>query len=274
MRWRLLMTALPAAWLLTVAASPSPPVSVPPVISPAPTPAATATPVPTAPATPTPAPTPTPFRGSVSISPTLGPTGTTITVTGAGFPPGVPVVIYWDSNQKPLGSTAADAGGAFKVDVKAADGDLNGHSVCAQAAGAVDACATFKLEATPSPSPSATPTPAAAPTSSATAIAAPNPTPDAGISPVAALLQPPFVIFPILVLLAAIGGAVFWIVAGTRRRQAPVSAARVSHATARPAQPVEAPAPRASAPPSPPPTAPGPRPLAGDDSIDLPQPGD
>jgi hypothetical protein len=105
------------------------------------------------------------------------------------------------------------------------------------------------------------------------------------VSAISVLLQPPFVFFPILLLLAAIGGAGYWIWTGTRqRRPAPVPAARVTHRSAHPpgtdpsrhlAAATTTPAPAAPAPvvPAPRPQPP-PRPQSGDDPLDLPQPGD
>jgi len=112
------------------------------------------------------------------------------------------------------------------------------------------------------------------------------------VSAISVLLQPPFVFFPVLLLLAALGGAGYWIWRGTRSaRPAPVPAARVVHRSAHPpgtdpeaapAAPAAAAAPPTEAPADPVPTpAPAPaaapsapRPLAGDDPLDLPQPGD
>jgi hypothetical protein len=109
------------------------------------------------------------------------------------------------------------------------------------------------------------------------------------VSAISVLLQPPFVFFPILLVLAALGGAGYWIWIGTRqRRPAPVASARVVHRATHPpgtdpdaaaAVPVAPPAPAPAAPipapaPGPAVVQPAPRPLAGDDPLDLPQPGD
>lgn len=276
------LALLVGLWLLTVAATAAPPV----LASPSPTPTPIATPT----AAPTPAPTPTPASaGVLALQPSLGAPGTTVTVQGRGFRKGEQVTIYWDSPEHSFGQVTAGDQGEFKLDVKVPEGDPGQHQVCPLEPGPQQGCGQFKLEAaapSPSPSPSAT----TVPTPSAAALASPLPTqvPD-GLtgqrpSAVAALLRPPFVIFPILVLVALLGGCAYWIWLGSRgRRPAPVAAATVTHRSLRPAAPVPPPAARppalAEAPPAPPaappgaPDLPAPRPAA-DGSLDLPQPGD
>jgi nitrate reductase NapE component len=267
-----------AAWMLTVAASPTT------TTTPA-TPTLTPTPTPTH--APTPSPTPD-SSGQLSLSPSLGAAGTTITVQGTSFRPGEQITLYWDSPSTPLGPVTADGQGALKVDVKAPAGDLGQHSVCAVEPNQV--CAIFKLEAaptpTPTPSPSDTPTPGAAATPAASAQPTVLPDAPAGSShpsAVSSLLSPPFVIFPILVVLALVGGCAYWIWLGSHSRRRPVPATvthRSVHPMTPPALPVQ-PGPLTAvqappAPPSPPTSAPDlpiPRPAA-DDSLDQPQPGD
>jgi nitrate reductase NapE component len=266
------------AWLLTVAAAP--------VASPTPTPTPTST------STPTPVPTPTPTpnsSGQVSLSPSLGPPGTTITVQGTAFRPNEQTSIYWDSISNSFGTVTADGQGTFKVDVKAPAGDVGQHAVCAVEPNQI--CALFKLEAaptpTPSPSPSDSPTPAASATPATSAsptVISNTPAGSAHPSAVSSLLQPPFVIFPILVVLALLGGCGYWIWLGSRPRPRTVPAT-VVHRSVHPtppavplppaaiaeAEPVPPPAP--PPPPAAAPDLPAPRPSA-DDTLDQPQPGD
>jgi len=282
---RVLLT-LPGLWLLTVAAAPS----IPPVTTPTPT----STPAPT----PTPVPTPTPSVGQVNLAPSFGPAGSTVTVTGSAFRPGEQITLFWDTPDKGLGATTADGQGNFKTDVTAQAGDPgSSHSICADEKNPGPRCAVFRLEAAATPTPAATPEATAVPTPAAvvpTASPSSAPSsPSAGqpVSAISVLLQPPFVFFPILLLLAALGGAGYWIWTGTRSaRPAPVPAARVVHRSAHPPGTDPEPAALATAPPAvpptpfaapapapPPPTAAlqgAPRPLAGDDPLDLPQPGD
>ncbi|HEX6350453.1 MAG TPA: hypothetical protein VF160_13815 [Candidatus Dormibacteraeota bacterium] len=274
-----LLFLLPAAWLLSVGAAPSPTATATTTASPAATP------------TPTPVPTPTPSVGQVSLDPTLGPPGGKITVSGSAFRPGEQVNLFWDSPDKGLGAATADAQGSFKVDVAAQGGDPGtSHTVCADEKNPGPRCANFVLTAAPTPTPSALPTPQQTPLPSSAPTPAPTvaPVPESRpVSAVSVLLEPPFVFFPLLLVLAALGGAGFWIWSGNRTpRPAPVPAARVVHRSAHPAgtdpDPLPPPAAESTVPT---PSAPrrdlpasgevAPlRPMAGDDPLDLPEPGD
>ncbi len=278
--------SLVAVWLLSVAATP------PTTGSPAPAPSASSTAVATP--TPTPVPTPTPnSSGQLALSVTLGPPGTVITVSGTAFRPGESVTLYWDDSKKSLGQVTADGQGGFKLDVQAPASDPGQHLVCAVEPN--QTCAVFKLEAAPTPSPSASATASPSPAATAGGVgAASSPAPGqaspAGstgqTSAVAALLQPPFVIFPALLLLALLGACAYWIWFGRRPRPAAAHPApRVLHTSVypsvtRPAAVEDAPSPHPDPAPKPAPTLPlsprelpAPRPSA-DDTIDLPTPGD
>jgi hypothetical protein len=285
-----LLLALPLAvivWLLAVAANPPVPPAppTPSITNPAQTPA----PSPSATPTPSPSPTPTPnSSGQLALSVALGPPGTTITVQGSSFRPNEQLTLYWDSPSTSLGQITADGQGAFKVDIKAPTGDVGQHAICVIEPN--QTCAIFKLEAaaTPSPSPTATvtPTPLATATTAATPVPAIVPDAPEGSShpsAISALLQPPFVIFPVLIALALVGGSVYWIWLGSRPRPQPVASARVMHRSVHPVTPAAVgavpepkaaePIPTAPPPIAAPPDLPAPRPAA-DDSLDLPQPGD
>ena len=280
-----LLLVLPAAWLLTIAPAPA--------TSAATSPPATPTPAPT----PTPVPTPTPSVGQVSLDPALGAPGGKITVSGSSFRAGEAITIFWDAPDKQIGAGVADGQGNFKIDVAAQGGDPgSSHSVCVLEQNPGPRCANFVLTA---PTPAPTPVPSAAPTAASTPAptaggASPAPTlaplpQSQQVSAVSVLLEPPFVFFPLLLVLAALGGAGYWIWSGTRMpRRAPAPAARVVHHAAHPpgTDPQAAPHPlptvatspqrgeASSAPPSPPAVSPPLRPLAGDEPLDLPEPGD
>src|SRR5262249_1715510 len=103
--WKL-VALLPVLWLLTGAAD---------APSPAPPPSQTPT------ATPPPHPTPTPSHGAVNLSVASTPAGAKITVTGNGFFPNEPIVIFLDSAGQSLGGAVADQSGNFRQDVTIAD---------------------------------------------------------------------------------------------------------------------------------------------------------
>ncbi|GIW04877.1 MAG: hypothetical protein KatS3mg059_1497 [Thermomicrobiales bacterium] len=81
------------------------------------TPTATVTRTPTATPTTTPSGTPTTTR-SMSLSPSSGPVGTTVQVTGTGFQPGEVVDLYFTSTRSsPIGNTIADNLGRIAAQV-------------------------------------------------------------------------------------------------------------------------------------------------------------
>ncbi len=255
----------PLAWLATAAVSPSP---------------AGVTNSPSSQPSPTPTAAPTASAGQLTLSPTLGPPGTKATVQGVRFGAREQVRIYWDTPDKNLGTVPADASGAFMTDIEIPDSSPGDHFVCAVEPDRV--CARFQLEAKASPSPSDAVSPTAPPIPTATA--APTGAPLAGASPpprldqvsaVSVLLQPPFVFFPILLLVGLIGGCVLWIWNGSRPRARPIGAALVTHRSTPPTSPVAGPASpagREPPPPSPPPVRP--RAAPGDETLDLPEPGE
>jgi polysaccharide biosynthesis protein PslG len=102
---------------------------------------------------------------TISLSPSVGPAGASVTVTGTGFPAGKSVQLTWDNSAAGLPTASVNGGGRFKVTITvpaAADGD---HTLTAAVDGTLAA-------PTPTPAPTATPTavPIAVPT------AAPAPT--------------------------------------------------------------------------------------------------
>ena len=109
---------LALVWLATVAAD-----------TPSPTPTATATP--TQAPTPTPPPTPTP-HGSVNLSVASAPSGAQINVSGSGFNPGEPIVVFLDGADHTLAPAVADGSGNFNVAVSLNGVAAGTHQVCVQ----------------------------------------------------------------------------------------------------------------------------------------------
>lgn len=266
---RRLLLLLPVAWLLTVGLAPVPSTSTQ-TIPPLPTP------------TSAPSPTPTPRTGYLALDPTFGAPGSKVTVSGTQFTPGQPVELDFDSKDKVVASVAADQNGGFKVDVTVPDVAVGAHTICSPQANLNAPCANFRVEAAPSPTPSDSPasTPAPSPTVQPTTSPveiSPSPAADR-VNAVGLLTQPPFVFFPLLLLLAA-AGAVVWIWWGRRSPMVPVRSAVVRHTSL----PAPAPAPQNAPPdveePPPPPIEDAPpaapsRVAPADESIDMPQPGD
>jgi hypothetical protein len=114
------------------AANVLPPVTAPPVLSPAPgTAPAPAPPAPTRPPrvfeipSPTPSPPPPPVQAAVRVQPPSGPSGAVLTVTGTGWRPGGQVQVdYLTADGTPTGSSvtaSADERGAFSAQLPAND---------------------------------------------------------------------------------------------------------------------------------------------------------
>jgi hypothetical protein len=116
----------------------------------------------------------------ILLSPTSGPPGTHVTITGSGFPSGEIVALYIDLPGPYLGQPGpkADAQGAFHITTTWPDNkfDSSGrvkpteggsHNVCGDTSAglsqpiAAKACAQFVVEAGPSPSASSVPSPPA-----------------------------------------------------------------------------------------------------------------
>src|SRR5579859_3589153 len=176
------------------------PLAPQPQLPPTPTPAASPSPAPSPTPSPTPAlpsPTPTPVDAAVDVSPAIASLPGTVTVTGSQFLPNQRITLLWDNSaNKPVGIGTADGQGKFSIDTKLpADATPGSHQICV--AEVPGKCARLSLTlAAASPSPSPTPTPSPSPTPST----APPVTGDRG-SGVGFLFQPPFVIFPVLLLL-------------------------------------------------------------------------
>ena len=192
----------------------------PPPSTPAPTPS------------PTPTATPLPANAQLDVLPPAGPPGTKLTITGAAFNPGEAITIEWDTAQHVVAQVTADAKGSLQVPYTAPDDNPGQHNICAVQVPGV--CTQFTLQApTPTPSPSSSPTavptspPAASPSPAATVAPSPTAQPQPGASAAAMLLQPPFVAFPILAVLAAAAALVLWIRSRAAGRSRPVTASVV-----------------------------------------------
>ena len=228
-----------------------------------------------------PSPSPSPSPGTVNLSVAEGPPGTQVSVTGSGFPNSTPYNLYLGDNTHPLGTTVTNGSGAFQTQVTIPDVPAAQYNLCVSSNPV--ACGLFQVDPkpspSPSPSPSSSPTPTAGPTASPTGggfLPVPSPGNDAGFG-LGMLLQFPLVIFPILLVLAALGAAFLW----WRGRQAGpvprVSGVTVVHRSQRPGGPGEGGEPISYRPPAPPaaPSAPpqetpgpapfvAPPPVAGD----------
>jgi hypothetical protein len=268
-----LLRALPVAalWLALVAAAPSP--------SPSPSPSPTLTP-------------------SINLNPPAGAPGTTVNVTGTQLPANQAFSVIWDNNRsRVLGSGKADGSGNFTTNVQVPDDKVGGHGICLTQPANV--CAAFTVQPKPTPSPSPSPTPTPTPRPSPSRSPSPSPLPPAAnqtaqVNGLTLLFQPPFVFFPLLVLLALVVGFGIWVRTLFKPRE-PELEASVSHHRVRgtdygaregrvdevelppapgfmpPRQPFteSPPAPEPPAPKSPPPRVTG-----SDEPPDLPEPGE
>lgn len=200
---------------LPAAADNTPPVGVPPIKT-APSPIATPSPTATP---PPPSPSPTP-QGQLGIDPSAAPPGSLLHLVGSGFPASRTFTALWDS--RPFATVAADGAGNFNQPVTVPDFATGpDHQVCLQQqSGTV--CAGFRLlppppspspspspSPEPSPSPSADPSPATSPTAGGAGPGRSGPSFSDG-SPFASLTHPPGIFFPILLLLAALIGGLYW----------------------------------------------------------------
>lgn len=222
MRSLSLLTAVGAASLLAVAASPSP--SASPASSPPPSPS------------PSPSPTPPPSSGQLNLSPASGPVGEVITITGSHFRPGEAVTLFWDNRDHTLIGATADAQGGFSTQSRAPEDQSGPHAVCALEPNQV--CGGFNLQPRAPASPSPVPSPSESPPMATPAPAPPPPGPepvsgpaDAGQSgAISMLLQPPLVLVPVVLLIVLLSAAALWIRAGSRAAApSALGAAVVSH---------------------------------------------
>jgi hypothetical protein len=138
---------------------------------------------------------------ALSLSPSVGPVGTSIVVRGSGFTAKTGVQLTWDGAAAGLPMVSINGRGSFKATIKAPRTAAGAHTISADVApgrnvtsaqvGTTLASTAFTLVAattatpkptivaTPNPTtaPTATPTPAATPAPTATATTAPTPTP-------------------------------------------------------------------------------------------------
>lgn len=236
MRFARVLVTLPL-WFLLVAASPSPSPTTSTAGSPTPaaSPAASPTPPPTL--SPTPSPVPTPVNAFVTIDVSSGGPNTAINVIGGQFLPNQTMTLFWDQPNRVAGSATADGNGSFQTKVKPFDGDTPGaHKLCASVQ--PNPCATFTLEAAAasSPTPSASPSPSPQPTPAASETAAPRTSPVATtLNGLDVITRPPFVILPLIGVLAIAISIGYWILTMVRRpKTAAFPSAAVVHRATRP----------------------------------------
>jgi len=260
---------------LAIGPSPKPTATPAPSPTPAPTPAPTptSTPLPTPTATPSPIPTPTPTiapqptpsptpQGGIGVDPAAAPAASRVNISGGGLPPNADLPLLFDGVA--FDHAATDASGnlakAVGIPDTAAPGD---HLICVDEGAAGKVCAHFNVTA-----PAASPTPVASPTSapspSPSSSASPTPIalavqtpPSSGSSPLGFITRPPFIFFPILLLLAALGWFVYWL--WTQRPGPPLGEVTVVHKAAPPRTWSQEPPPEVTPPPTPAP-APAPPP--------------
>jgi hypothetical protein len=207
-----------------------------------PSPSAAASPSATPSSTPSSAPSPTGPPPYLNLDVTAGGANTAITVSGANFSPGQGITIFWDSTTKVIGSTTADSHGAFSgVKVRPFAGSGPGlHQICASPASPVP-CAQFQLQGPPTPTPSVSPSPSASPSESPSSSESASPTPTPVPIPAAnntngldVLLKPPFIFLPFVAALALLAAIAYWFIAASRRRDATLPEAAITHRTTRP----------------------------------------
>src|SRR5581483_3188941 len=202
-------------------------------------PAATATATPQAPPPP---PSPSiAVNAFITLDVTAGGPNTTITVSGGSFFANQQMSIYWDTPTKVIGSTTTDAHGQFgNVKVKPFAGDKPGlHHICASVQ--PNPCAQFALQGAPTPTPSIAPSPSASPSESPSPSESASPTPTPVPIPAAnntngldVLLKPPFIFLPFVAALALLAAIAYWFIAASRRRDATLPEAAITHRTTRP----------------------------------------
>jgi hypothetical protein len=191
-----------------------------------------------------------PANAFITLDVTSGGPNTPINVIGGQFLANQSMTLFWDQADHVAGSASSDANGNFTTRVKPFDGDAPGvHKLCVSVQ--PPRCANFNLEATatPSPTPSPSPSPSPEPTPSATATASPSTTPVATtLNGLDVIMKPPFVILPLIGVLAIAVSIGYWILSIVRRPKTVVfPSAAVVHRATRP----DYTAPFGTAPPTP-----------------------
>lgn len=134
------------------------------------------------------------FNGTVSLSKSSGPPGTSVTVSGSGYPSGS-VEIRWDTTSGVLLGTTSAAGGTFSKSVKVPDNATIGQHYVVACSTASRACsendefhfigrASFQVTAPPT-------TPSPGPTSPSPEPTSPSPSPTESPSPSSEPTPPP-----------------------------------------------------------------------------------
>ena len=230
MRFARVLVTLPL-WFLLVAATSNP---TPTTTTPSPLPASPS-PSPSPSPPPTPTPTPVPANAFITLDVTSGGPNTPINVIGGQFLANQSMTLYWDQADHVAGSANTDANGNFTTRVKPFDGDAPGvHKLCVSVQ--PPRCANFNLEASAiaSPTPSPSPSPSPQPTPTASDLPSPSATPVATtLNGLDVITKPPFVILPLIGVLAIAVSIGYWILSVVRRPKTVVfpSAAVVHRAT-------------------------------------------
>ena len=132
---------------------------------------------------------------TITLSLTSGAPGTSVTVTGAGFPPGELVSLYMDKPGPYLGTPGpnADAHGNFVTRVEVPPVSAGPHTICGQAPSQSTAtCVDFTVLSAP-----------------ITATHAPSPTPQPAASDNLVISRSTLI--TVVVALVVVGGGAYWL---------------------------------------------------------------
>ena len=194
---------------------------------------------------------PTP-QGQISINPASAPPATRVMLSGQGLPANQTLQVVFDGN--PLDSLFTDGSGNFAKEIAIPDTATgSGHQICVVEPSQGNVCANFTLQAPqPSPTPQPSPNPTPSPNPSPEPVSTAGATGAGGSTPLAALMRPPFVFFPIVLLLAGLAWLAWYL--WSMRPVPAIGEVTVLH-TAVPARIYEPapPPPPAATPPAPPP---------------------
>jgi hypothetical protein len=195
-----------------------------------------------------------PANAFITLDVTSGGPNTPINVIGGQFLANQSMTLYWDQADHVAGSANTDANGNFTTRVKPFDGDAPGvHKLCVSVQ--PPRCANFNLEAAATASPTPSPSPSPQPTPTASDLPSPSATPVATtLNGLDVITRPPFVILPLIGVLAIAVSIGYWILSVVRRPKTVVfPSAAVVHRATRPdyAAPFGTPPPTPAAPQAP-----------------------
>lgn len=167
-------------------------------------------------------------QGSLALDPAAAPAGSSVKLSGTGFPAGQSFPVTLDGTE--VTQAPADGNGVIAIVLNIpAQTPPGGHVVCvSEAAG--NLCANLTVQPAPSPSPSPSPSTSPSPSPSTSPTDAPPPASTGGtgsLTLLGTITRPPFVFFPILLLLALVGGIAYLL--WSRRPGLEISEVTVQH---------------------------------------------